>query len=213
MAEDETVAQRPRQKLSPLLGLLTFLLFGGAGVALMIYQERVIAQVLIGNGDLLFQILLGLASGALIAYAAWAIIKQPFMQPVRKHYSSVIGPIMARRIDRIFVSFCAGVGEEIMFRGALQYWLGIPITAILFVAIHGYLDPRNWRISLYGIFMTIAMLLLGWIAQRYGLLAPMIAHTLIDIYLLEQLHKEWKSRSSSPEANPVNTYADHGGPR
>jgi membrane protease YdiL (CAAX protease family) len=85
------------------------------------------------------------------------------------------------------------VGEELFFRGAVQWWLGIPFTAVVFVAIHGYLDPRDRRIMAYGTLMTLGMMLLGWMAERYGLVGPMLAHTLIDVILLERLHGTWVS--------------------
>ena len=72
--------------------------------------------------------------------------------------------------------------------------MGITITAVLFVAIHGYLDPRNWRISIYGLVLTAMMIALGWMAEHQGLLAPMAAHTMIDVVLLEGLHRAWRKR-------------------
>jgi len=65
--------------------------------------------------------------------------------------------------------------------------MGIIITAILFVAIHGYLNPRNWRISIYGVFMTAGIVLLGYLAETMGLLVAIVAHTIIDIYLLNRM--------------------------
>ncbi len=183
-----------RVRLVRALALSTLLFFGGGGMALLILvQGRDPLHALFGDGDILLDIVLGLASGLLIAVVAWGIISTRMMQGVREHYCRMIGPLIGSRWQRIWISICAGVGEEIFFRGALQHWLGIPITAILFVAIHGYLDPRDLRISTYGIFMTLGMLLLGVMAERYGLLGPMIAHTIIDIVLLERLHAAWRS--------------------
>ncbi len=186
----------PREGMVKMLGWLTLLVFGGAGILLIYFQKRHLLQVLIGEGDILLQVIMGVFAGLFIGVAAWAIIQFPFMRPIRLRYSNMIGPLMSRRSDRLFVSLCAGVGEELFFRGALQYWFGIVITAVLFVAIHGYLDPRSWRISVYGVSMTFGMLLLGWMAQRFGLLAPIIAHTLIDVVLLERLNSEWRRRQN-----------------
>ncbi len=202
---------KPRKALAPSLAFLTLLLFGAAGVALIVLQERGLRAVLIGEGDVFFQIMLGSVGGILIAFLAWYIIALKFMAPVRSRYSRMIGPLMSRRSDRILVSICAGIGEELFFRGALQFWLGIVATAIIFVAIHGYLNPRNWRISLYGTFLTLAMVALGWAAMEFGLLAPMIAHAIIDIVLLERLHSEWKK--DQRHFNPASTYADRNYPR
>ncbi len=198
-------------RLAPKLSVLTLLLFGAAGIALMIFQGRDPIGVVIGRAGVFFQIVIGVAGGLLIAGTAWWIIRRNFMSPIRERYAAMIGPVMARRSDRIIVSLCAGFAEELFFRGAVQFWLGIIATAVIFVAIHGYLDLRDWRISLYGAFMTLAMIAIGWAASEYGLIGPMIAHTIIDIFLLEKLHGEWMKRSGM--VNPANTYADRNYPR
>ena len=191
---------RSRRRLVHLLGLFTLIGFGGAGLLLITFvQQRDPMEVLFGQGEVLFQVLIGIAAGLGIAAVAWGIISRPFMKRVRVHYADMIGPLMAHPFDRFFISLCAGVGEEIFFRGALQFWFGIPITAIVFVAVHGYLDPRNWRISIYGTMMTLAMILLGWLADRFGLLAPMIAHFLIDLVLLQKLNSDSALRSDRPD--------------
>jgi len=101
---------------------------------------------------------------------------------------------------RIAISICAGVGEELFFRGALQPWLGIPVTAVVFVAIHGYLDPRDKRLFLYGTLLTLCMMVLGWMAEVQGLVGPMVAHTLIDILLLERLHGTYVRLTAADQA-------------
>ncbi|MBK7566807.1 MAG: CPBP family intramembrane metalloprotease [Bacteroidetes bacterium] len=42
----------------------------------------------------------------------------------------------------LFLSFCAGVGEELLFRGAIQPWLGIWLTALLFI-FYTDLNPKD----------------------------------------------------------------------
>lgn len=61
--------------------------------------------------------------------------------------SNVTNPAIA-----LILGFCAGIGEEILFRGAIQPRLGIGFTALLFAASH----------TQYGFtFATIAILLVG----------------------------------------------------
>ncbi len=171
-----------------LLGGLTLLVFGVGGIALItLVQQRDLWSVLFGRGDMLVQVGVGVATGLIIGFGARAIIRRPFMRDLDAQFAERLGPRVRRLTDRLFLSVCAGVGEELFFRGALQHWLGVLFTAVLFVAIHGYLDPRDRRMMIYGLFMTAGMMVLGLIADRYGLLAPMIAHTLIDIVLFGQL--------------------------
>jgi hypothetical protein len=202
--DDPTKATDRRRHTVYLLGLFTILFFGVGGVLLMRHvQGRSPLELLVGPADPGMQLLWGAVAGLVIGFAAWGMVAMRFMDPVRAKYAKLIGPLMARRSDRLFVSVCAGVGEELFFRGALQWWLGIPITAVLFVAIHGYLDPRNWRISIYGVFMTLAMMGLGWMADHLGLLAPILAHTLIDVVLLERLHADWRRTVAGKEGGGI----------
>jgi len=184
----------------PLIAGLTLLLFGGGGAALIhAVQGRDLLALHTGPWSWWAQLALGTAVGTAMGLFALWMVHRPFMAPILGRYSSMIGPWMTRRSDRLLVSLCAGVGEELFFRGALQFWLGIPITAVLFVAIHGYLDPRNWRITIYGLAMTAMMIVLGFMAEHQGLLAPMAAHTMIDVVLLEGLHRAWqRQRPLSP---------------
>lgn len=191
----ENIGTPNRNGLLRWLALATIVLFGGGGLLLIIWQGRSPFDVIRGSASIGVQLLTGTIAGLAIGGAAWAIIGTRWMDPVRARYSQLIGPLVARWSDRVLVSLCAGVGEELFFRGAMQWWLGIPLTAVVFVAIHGYLDPRDRRILVYGLFMTAAMGLLGWLAEAQGLIAPMGAHAVIDIILLEQLRRSWRDRS------------------
>jgi hypothetical protein len=178
------------------MALGTILLFGGLGLLLIHFiQGRDLLALLLGPQSWVVQLSVGTLIGTAMGFFAWWLVKRPFMGTVLDLYAQRIGPLLARRSDRILISICAGVGEELFFRGAVQHWLGLVFTAVLFVAIHGYLDPRNWRISIYGTAMTVLMVGLGWMADHMGLVAPMAAHTMIDVVLLEGLHSAWRKRS------------------
>lgn len=196
--EEQRVPQgMPSPRLVLLLAAATLIVFGGVGAWLIIsVQDRSLTSVLFGATPIWKQVLIGIASGLVIGAGAWASITRSFLAPVRVKYATLIGPLMPLMAAQVLVSICAGVGEELFFRGALQHWLGIPWTAVVFVALHGYLDPRDVRISLYGIYLTGAMIVLGWLAQEMGLLAPIIAHTLIDIVLLNRLVNDWRKTVS-----------------
>ena len=171
-----------------MLALITLGLFGAGGWALIVLvQERSFAQVLWGERTISFQIASGTFAGLAIgAFAGW-LIDRPFMSMVKDRYTRIIGGVVSRPFDIVVVSLCAGIGEEVFFRGAIQHWLGIAATAVLFVAIHGYLDPRNWRLSVYGITLTLGMIALGGMADAWGLISPMAAHAAIDVVLLWKL--------------------------
>jgi uncharacterized protein len=80
------------------------------------------------------------------------------------------------------VSIAAGVGEELLFRGALQplaerglgpTW-GLIAVSLVFGAVHA-------ASAMYFLLATAVGLYLGWLAQRYDdLVAPIVIHAAYD---------------------------------
>ncbi|MFM7387280.1 MAG: type II CAAX prenyl endopeptidase Rce1 family protein, partial [Bacteroidota bacterium] len=89
-----------------------------------------------------------------------------------------------------------GLGEELFFRAALQPYLGIWITSVLFVAIHGYLNPWNWRMSLYGLMILPFIFLLSFGYEHFGLWFAVAAHFAYNAVLFTAMVRE--NQSSMP---------------
>ena len=138
------------------------------------------------------QLGIGLLYGLLVAVIASWITERKFMSSVRNRYHNLLSNLRLTWFDVFFISLCAGIGEEILFRYALQSLVGIWIAALVFVSVHGYLNPKDWRISVYGVFMVLASAGFGLMAEKLGLLSAIIAHTAVDVYLLAQLKLEDK---------------------
>ena len=171
-----------------LLGLFTIAIFPLIGFIInYFFSSEPFWSIFFSKKGILLELLLGLCVGTVAGLFAWGIITTKLMQPVRDKYQGVIGSLKMNLTTIIIVSICAGVGEEILFRGILQSYFGIWLTAVFFVAIHGYLNPMDWRISLYGSYMTLAIALLGYLHQDFGLTSAMLAHTMIDIVLFIKL--------------------------
>ncbi len=158
------------------------------------FSDTVNLQLAItGDGNYSMQLLWGAIAGLGIAVGAHLLIASPLLDAVNSSYARMLGRFKLTFSEILLISLCAGVGEEMLFRGAIQPFLGIPISSILFVAIHGYLNPRDWRLSIYGIFMTIGIACLGYLAESRGLLSAIVGHTIIDVYLLIYLQRSAKS--------------------
>ncbi len=171
------------------LGLLTLVGMGSVALLINEFSETVdIASMLLGPLPWYWQVLIGAVYGIVSGFLANFIVGMSFMSPVRVKYESIFAGFELGLSEIWFISFCAGVGEELLFRGAIQPLIGIPITSIVFVAIHGYLNPKDWRISIYGIFMTGVIWVLGIGAEKIGLLSAIVAHMLIDVVLLGALN-------------------------
>lgn len=79
-------------------------------------------------------------------------------------------------LGALAVGVTAAVGEELFFRGALQPKFGLVLTSIVFALLH----------TQYGLsFVTLGVfgmgIIFGVLRQRYGTVAPMITHCLINV--------------------------------
>lgn len=76
----------------------------------------------------------------------------------------------------LFLSFSAAVGEEILFRGVLQRWIGVWGQAAVFAMLHA------WQ-GVYGIAFTLLLaLVFGFMVKRGGSLwIAIVAHFTFDI--------------------------------
>lgn len=182
------------------LGLFTLLGMGGLGLLIIHWSDGAsFPDMLRGTVPVWKQVLIGTGFGTLSAFLAWGIIRLPFMKPVERKYRVLIGSIGIGWSDVIFLSLCAGIGEEVLFRGGIQPHLGVWPTAILFVALHGYLNPKDWRITLYGVFMTVAIGIMGILFDRYGAWTAFTAHSIIDIVLLKALTRSYEGKDGGNE--------------
>ncbi len=100
--------------------------------------------------------------------------------------NDVLSQFKITYFNAFFVSFCAGVGEEIFFRGAMQKVVGIWITSVFFILIHvfTFISLKNYRLNLYLILMVLFIAFLGWSTERYNLWVAIAAHFSYDLVLL-----------------------------
>ena len=173
------------------LGLITLIGFPAVGaILLFIFENEPLMFRPVHNWSTFYQLIIGLLSGTLFALGSWQIIQLPFLNEVKLKYSRMIQNFNMNFWDILFLSFCAGVGEELLFRGVIQPYIGIYITSIVFVAIHGYLNPKDWRITLYGVYMTLVIITIGYMNDYFGIISAIAAHFIIDVLLLLLITKK-----------------------
>lgn len=111
----------------------------------------------------------------------------------------ILGPIVARvtLLELVIVSVFAGVGEELLFRGFLQSWLGahgllvaLVLPNVLFGVLH-WISP-GYAICTFCIGLYFSCLL--QFADSVNLTALMIAHSLYDLVALMFLSHEIRKR-------------------
>lgn len=89
-------------------------------------------------------------------------------------------------------SLAAGVGEELLFRAALQPVLGLWLSSLVFMLIHapGYQFGKRDRATLMQVLVLFSIsILLGLVFEHIGLVAAMIVHAMIDLVGLTNLRR------------------------
>lgn len=108
-------------------------------------------------------------------------------ETARKSFSvqhQLIKSLRLNLVDIIFLSLCAGFGEEILFRIAVQQWLHPILASIAFVAIHGYINPKDLDTTKYGLLVCLFILVLSYaISGEQGLWFCIAAHASYDFVL------------------------------
>jgi uncharacterized protein len=126
-----------------------------------------------------------------------AILFLPIFSRLREHSLARSRMIDLRNFNPIWLSLFAGIGEEILFRGAIQPLLSLWLTSAIFAL--GHIQPSQYR-SLnagtiwYASFVFLISLLLGLVYSRLGLITAMAVHTTGD--LVGFLSLRWLSRTA-----------------
>lgn len=181
-----------------LFALSVFTLFGFSGIAYLIlsFSEEVQYFDMFHYDNLFQSIPIGLGFGVIAAFMGILLLKLPQLKETNTFYAKIFKDLDLHWTDIAFYSFCAGVGEEILFRGALQPLLGLWFTAILFVVLHGYISTKDWNKSLYGVFLVFVSAGFGYLTLYLDLYAAMAAHFIFDVIMFIKLKKDSLSIAS-----------------
>jgi hypothetical protein len=126
----------------------------------------------------------------------WLLVNSnwPMMRQLRVQVQWLIDEMFPSRSIAQFamVAILAGVGEELLFRGALQSILGSWTSPVIGLAITSLLFGLAHALSkLYFLFAVAVGAFLGWMTWRYNdLVAPMVAHGVYDFLALAYLSRQ-----------------------
>lgn len=87
----------------------------------------------------------------------------------------LIGPLFQSPWGILTIGLAAGIGEEALFRGAMQPRFGLIFTALLFALVHS-----NYGITLSTLVVFLLGIMLGYLRQRYNTTTAMIAHAVYN---------------------------------
>ena len=83
----------------------------------------------------------------------------------------LIGPLFQTPLGILSIGLAAGIGEEILFRGAMQPRFRLVLTALFFALLHS-----NYGITLSTLIVFLLGIVLGVIRSRYNTSTAMITH-------------------------------------
>ncbi len=134
---------------------------------------------------------IGVVSGAILATVIFFIMSRPPVSEVLPDFYiiRVLSNTRFSLFDHTQLSLFAGMGEELLFRGALQPLLGNVFTSLIFVGIHGYFKFKSPGHIVFGSMMFGLSIVLGLLFAHAGLIAAMTAHAVYDLIMLQIVQK------------------------
>lgn len=167
-----------------LYGWITLLIFPLPSFFILGYLEnKSISELLDLNSFFSIYTINGLIIGILYALLAILLLKSTVFEALEDRIEPMIRELNLSYLDMFFLSLCAGIGEELLFRVGVQYYLGPWLCSFIFVAIHGYFNPKSWRKSLYGAIVFPFILLISYGYILFGIWFCIAAHFAYDLLL------------------------------
>ena len=140
----------------------------------------------------------GIAAALALALVQWWLQRAApavgAVQAMRELQRAIFEPLFAplSAAEMVAISALAGVGEEILFRGAVQASFGWPVATIAFGACHLGWSRRGWVL---GVWATMAGgVLAGLAITTGGLVAPIVAHAGYDLAALLWIRRQARAR-------------------
>lgn len=169
-----------------ILGLVTLIGFPiPAFIALYYLEDWTLIEFLQLDRINFKTIILGLNLGIVYGFFAVLLLSTNLLRDEKSHQAKLLQQLKLNTLDMLFLSLCAGIGEELLFRVGIQFYLGPLVTSILFVALHGYYSLKNWRINLYGLLITPFILILAYSIEAMGLWFCIAAHFSYDMVMFK----------------------------
>jgi membrane protease YdiL (CAAX protease family) len=129
-----------------------------------------------------------------IGYSNW-----PPLVHLRKQVETLVREVFGNStwFELALICFAAGLGEELLFRGALQPWLARWTNPTFAIVAVGLLFGLAHSLSLtYFVAATLIGCYFGWLAEAYDdLVAPIVAHAVYDFAALMFIRWRIKHRS------------------
>jgi uncharacterized protein len=181
-ASTPTAAQPPAQiRLGAQLLTCLGLCLVAVPIVLMQADPR---AAFAGKMPLLWQVLVGQGLALAAAVASYLLYHVTSKSASTARTVESYARLDLRGLNPLWISIAAAVGEEMLFRAALQPWLGVWVVSLLFLVTH--IPVYRFR-KLDGATLSQAAgifgcsVLLGFVFDYVGLLAAVLVHLWIDV--------------------------------
>lgn len=171
------------------MGLVTLLGFPLLAWPILYFSGTSIKELFAISFQDVFWIPAFISAGIIFGLFIIWLSEHPYFEKALNDYKRTLNGIKINRWRAFYLSVCAGVGEEIFFRGALQPLMDIWITAFFFVAIHTYFSLKSWKKNFFALLLTAFIAGLGWGAQELSLWHAIAGHFSYDFVLLMYLRR------------------------
>ena len=122
---------------------------------------------------------------AVVALSRWAVSTQAWARDLHQSFRHVLGPLTGREIATLAIA--SAIGEELMFRGALEPWIGVWAQAAVFALLH--IGPGKRFLPWTAMAFALGVLL-GLLARATGDLGgPIVAHFTINFVNLRFIQR------------------------
>lgn len=184
----------PIRLTAQLLTCLVFLVI--AAVIILVAQDEPLS-VFTGPMGVGNQLLFGLGLSALAAVGSYVSFRLTSSSESTRKTIAAYARLDLSGFNPVWISLAAAIGEELLFRAALQPLLGVWITSVIFLLTHTpvyqfrKLDKAT-LVQAAGVFG--ASVVLGFIYQYVGLLAAVLVHVAIDVVGLYVVRNALRAR-------------------
>lgn len=181
--QTEELTRSTLLKLSLGSGLL-WLIIGT--IIIYFFQDLTIPEVFTNGAAIGNQLVAGFGAGIVFGLMAALLMMHPSMKIISEDYFIVkeIKKIDLKSFDIFQISIIAGITEEFLFRAAIQPLLGVWLTSLIFVAIHGYISFKSAAHITFALFVFLLSTVLGILLIYVGIISAMAAHAVYDIIVL-----------------------------
>lgn len=177
-----------RKRSLYLLGLITLIVFPIPTFVVLYYFYNIQPfEILQFESFQIIPVGFGLQLGFIYGILALLLMKSRIFDDLPVNIEQVVKHMRLNFLDALLLSLCAGIGEELLFRSGVQFFLDPVTTSIIFIAIHGYLNPLNWRMSIYGLIILPFVLLISYGFEYFGLWFAIAAHFMYDFVLFRSI--------------------------